>query len=492
MKELLPGLPPYEGGCVSPEIYNAGQGLHARPNDERPIRRETKRSKAEFLYELELITRFGVKVDRLTEDGENLRLEISNGEDRYRVERTADELFVETLTHRPMDRPTLARLVTDTTREAFFAYLDRLKALGYESVWQNRIDQNECCQLAGSGRLLYACFNGATGQARFIDDPVSERVDTFGSPAPEHPVKTQICQFSLYYDYNMHKRGLGIDCGMLYIVRLPDRSLFLVDGGEMEQATEAAMPELLRVMREMAGAGPGEKIRVAAWFCTHGHDDHMDVFTKFLRLYHDQMELERVIFNFAAYQRFVLMSQVFPMLERLTAYYPNVRYLKAHSGQSFSLAGVRFDVLYTHEDLLMLPGTEDIRDFNETSTVLKLSFEGVSFLLTGDINHCAVERLLANYRPETLHADLVQAAHHLHNDLPELYTAIRPGLVVVPQDIKALPALQPKYRSLLLGVDAEHVLFDEGKTMFFEERNGAIALTHTCPQVGGLYDGSDV
>ena len=45
---------------------------------------------------------------------------------------------------------------------------------------------------------------------------------------------------------------------------------------------------------------------------------------------------------------------------------------------------------------------------------------------------------------------------------------------------------------LLLGVDAEHVLFDEGKTMFFEERNGAIALTHTCPQVGGLYDGSDI
>ena len=40
--------------------------------------------------------------------------------------------------------------------------------------------------------------------------------------------------------YTHLKRGLGIDCGMLYIVRLPDRSLFLVDGGEMEQATEAA------------------------------------------------------------------------------------------------------------------------------------------------------------------------------------------------------------------------------------------------------------
>ena len=30
MTELLPGLPPYEGGCVSLNIYNAGQGLNGR------------------------------------------------------------------------------------------------------------------------------------------------------------------------------------------------------------------------------------------------------------------------------------------------------------------------------------------------------------------------------------------------------------------------------------------------------------------------------
>lgn len=35
----------------------------------------------------------------------------------------------------------------------------------------------------------------------------------------------------------------------------------------------------------------------------------MDVFTKLLRLYHDQMDVERVIFNFAAYQRFELMPR---------------------------------------------------------------------------------------------------------------------------------------------------------------------------------------
>lgn len=492
MTELLPGLPPYEGGCVSLNICNAGQGLHARPNDEQPYCREDRLSCDDFLYELGLITRFGVRVDDMSEENRTLRLALSRGDDRYRVEKMDDKLRVETLTHRPMDKPTLARLVTETTREAFFAYVDRLKAQGYEVIWENAVDSNAYCELSGGGRLLYAYFCGQTGQARFIDDPVSARIDDFGSSAPAHPAKVQICQFSLHYDYAVHKRGVGIDCGMCYIVRLPDRSLFLVDGGEMEQATEEAMPELLRVMREMALVRPSEKIRVAAWFCTHAHDDHMDVFTKLLRLYHDQMDVERVIFNFAAYQRFELMPQVFPLLERLTACYPHARYLKAHSGQSFSLAGVRFDVLSTHEDVLMQPGAESIRDFNETSTVLKLSFEGVSFLLTGDVNRHGAAWLLANYWPETLHAELVQAAHHLHNDLPELYAAMKPDRVVVPQDIKALAALETQYRSLLKGVSAENVYFDEGKTLFFEEQNGAIVLTQTCPSVGGLYDGSDI
>ena len=149
MTELLPGLPPYEGGCVSLNICNAGQGLHARPNDEQPYCREDRLSREDFLYELGLITRFGVRVDDMSEENGTLRLALSRGDDRYRVEKTDDKLRVETLTHRPMDKPTLARLVTETTREAFFAYVDRLKALGYEVIWENAIDANAYCELSG-------------------------------------------------------------------------------------------------------------------------------------------------------------------------------------------------------------------------------------------------------------------------------------------------------------------------------------------------------
>ena len=118
MKELLPGLPPYEGGCVCPEIYNAGQGLHARPNDERPIRRETKRSTAEFLYELALITRFGVKVDRLTEDGETSEDERKQLETLFRAAVKDDQLDVQL---KPFKADDMIALITVDEQNRRFA-----------------------------------------------------------------------------------------------------------------------------------------------------------------------------------------------------------------------------------------------------------------------------------------------------------------------------------------------------------------------------------
>ena len=60
MQELLSGLPAYQGGKMSEKIYNAGQGLHARINDEQPLRLPTKRDKAAFLYELNCLIDWAV------------------------------------------------------------------------------------------------------------------------------------------------------------------------------------------------------------------------------------------------------------------------------------------------------------------------------------------------------------------------------------------------------------------------------------------------
>ena len=95
MQELLSGLPAYQGGKMSEKIYNAGQGLHARINDEQPLRLPTKRDKAAFLYELNCTIPFGLKVENRTEDGEHLTMDITYEQDRYHVEKTEHEIFVD-------------------------------------------------------------------------------------------------------------------------------------------------------------------------------------------------------------------------------------------------------------------------------------------------------------------------------------------------------------------------------------------------------------
>ena len=85
---------------------------------------------------------------------------------------------------------------------------------------------------------------------------------------------------------------------MLYVLRLRDNSVIIIDGGEIEQATEEACDEFMRRLEDLTNTEKGGKIRVAAWICTHNHDDHMDVFTKLLKREKDILCVERVMFNF--------------------------------------------------------------------------------------------------------------------------------------------------------------------------------------------------
>lgn len=64
--------------------------------------------------------------------------------------------------------------------------------------------------------------------ARFAEDNLSAPIETFGGGEAVPGGTVEVCQFGLYYSYM--RLGRSCDCGMLYIIKLPDNSLFLVDG----------------------------------------------------------------------------------------------------------------------------------------------------------------------------------------------------------------------------------------------------------------------
>jgi len=391
------------------------------------------------------------------------------------------------------DKPTLVRTVTDTTVEAFLSYIKLLKSSGFKLVWRNQIENNLYFELCDDNRIIYTYFMANNGTARFIEDHVSERLDRFGGGEPKPNGFTAICQFGLYYTPDYFVYGVRNDCGMFYIIKLPDNSLFLIDGGQREQATDAAAAEALRVMRELSETPDGQKIRIAAWFCTHAHDDHVDMFGKLLRVYQNQFEVERAIFNLPSQELYSLMPQTYVVLDRLKKYFPYAKYLKPYTGQNFELAGVKFEFLQTHEAGTRTLGTEKIGNFNDTSAILKISFEGVSFIFLGDMSKSGEALLLSNYGEKTLKSTGVQVAHHLIYQLENVYNVISPDIALVPQHemFKTNKHMQ-KYEALCRSVPEQSIYFAGSGTDIFREENGRIVRYMHFPVVGGEFENSEV
>ena len=146
-------------------------------------------------------------------------------------------------------------------------------------------------------------------------------------------------------------------------------------------------------MHDITGTPEGGVIRIAGWFGTHAHDDHMDMFSHLLKLHHDEIRLERMLFNYPDASVYEWSAQGHLMVNRVRKYFPDVKMRKLHIGDRFMLGGVRFTVLQTHEDDTGAHGDENIGGFNDTSTVMKIEIGSGSVLILGDVDHES-ERLL--------------------------------------------------------------------------------------------------
>lgn len=486
-KKTFEGLPRYEGGIPDETVYDAGRGLYEEPADggigRLPMLWDVpylEQRMAPFsLYD-------GFTIEKLREDETGAAYRLTDGIRSYVFEKKGEDGILTPASTNPMPRenPVCVHSVRKTDEAEFEAYLDKLAIAG----WSSRPCGKGVSFEKGDHRL-YAYYLPRTRTARIIEDDISCPLDTFGYEYAGGQ-KVRFIQFALKYGKMIHT--VTADCGMLYLMILPDNSVFFVDGGEKEQATDAAIAELLRILRLYTKTPEGQKIRIAGWFCTHAHDDHMDGFMKLLNRHHDQIELERVIFNFPAMWRFPWVNQRHILCHRIEAFFPDAKYLKIHTGQSFTLAGVRFDCLLTHEDSLTTPEGRASTDFNESSTILRAQFDGTSFLFLGDINKVAAGVLMENHDREELAGSGVQAAHHLINLLPELYAYLSPSTVLCPTSSERATPDDARYVALTDAADKDRIYFASEETLILEAENGRLEITDRFPQVGGAYDGSGI
>ena len=387
------------------------------------------------------------------------------------------------------------QVISGTDETQFSAYLQKLKSAGYRAEFERTADGNRFASYINGSRRVYAYYIPAIGEARIVSEStaVSVSVSDFSYTYEVKPGDvTAIYQYALpLRDATHFSSGNYVDRGMLYVVKLADNKVVLVDGGESVQFTSTQVDGLMSFLREITGAGSNGKVTIAAWYLTHAHQDHIQGFCFLAKKYSSHLTLERVFYNIPSVHSpnsttaNVGTNMVYKLLRYIRKYFGSgVEFLKLHTGQEIRLANVTFEVLYTHEDLVH-PETGETRsadNYNEASSVMKITFDGQSILLLGDVDTKGASTLMRLWSESTLKVSVLQVAHHVLNVLTDLYHLIKAPILFVPQSLHRINehSSAPKtFAAVQQYADPNMIFFQNEKTVGLAVVDGAFKVIYT-------------
>lgn len=385
-------------------------------------------------------------------------------------------------------------LITETNEAEYYAYLEACRDHGFRIIFENETSAIRAAELTNGLVRIYVYIIKAAGEVRIVEERVGVSVADFGYVSEEKKT-AEIVQYALYYDENNDVTDRTVNCGMLYIVKLADNSLFVMDGGHRYQCTEEAVDGIWNFMKKITGE---EKPRIAAWYITHAHGDHMAALDRLLRKYPDSFKIERYMANFPSYQTRPggYDPDIFVLKEAMREYCTDVKFLKLQTGMKFTLANTEFEVLYTHEDGVNAedPTKFYMRDFNCTSTILRMTTDGGSVMWLGDTN-VELERLMAKITtPELWKADVVQVAHHCFNYLTTLYAWVDADYAMLPNSYFGAHTKEntPKLADILSHLASPENIWYEEQTTAFSFIDGKYTVLYTEDLIGDKWDGVDL
>lgn len=398
--------------------------------------------------------------------------------------------------------------ITDTTAEEFRAYCSTLGTCGYIKTFENEMDGNLYAaytdENGGRWYIYYLTADGKTGTARVIKDSAAS---------------TPLDEFCYFLDGNgkgeFYTFNLNTGADDTYLIRLCDNKWIVVDGGTT--GFNGIDPErkfadaLCDFMRERSGLCDGEKLVIAAWYHTHAHRDHFLAFGAMIEKHHDGIVLERIIANVPD-PDVITHNTNYPnfreCMSTLQRYFPDVMYLKAHTGMKIQLADVHITVLYTQEDHIdfwmankdefyakwrnyhSMSGEEPdyeycrqsykVYDINNSSLNAIFELGGVRILELGD-GFRWFELMEPYYSRERLTTDIIKAAHHFNNEetVPiycELCESGKPMYILIPSNEIRLEKNEKRIMAALR--EGQRVMCGKNNAIdLFEIQNGKISVS---------------
>ena len=211
--------------------------------------------------------------------------------------------------------------------------------------------------------------------------------------------------------------------GMCIVFRLSDGRFIVFDGGHTQSADPDSL-EVTRLHKELVKRAPGGKVVIAAWIFTHMHGDHTTVAWKYESMYGREAEIQRYIYNMPSLEYALSIpgtdlsesyygGMIYP---RMTALFKRYDCVIARTGMVFNIGNATIEVMHTADDYFPTP----LKIFNNSSLVTKVTIEGKSFLLAGDLQEDGQAKCVAQ-NGNLLNVNYIQATHHGYNMLMRFY-----------------------------------------------------------------------
>ncbi len=302
--------------------------------------------------------------------------------------------------------------ITETDKDSYRAYLNKLAGNGYTLYAENQIGKNLFAQYLGEKSAVYAYYVDNEDSVRLI---FSQRENFTAYPLSASPYEkvadSRLAFMNMNYETQAaHDNGLGM------IFTLEDGSFFIVDGGYAEE-TDGLYAYLKENNRRSDG-----KIVISAWMITHFHGDHYGNLEAFVNRYASEVEVRYLITQNVSDNGPWTSSQPYTQaLQNALNKFSGCQLLVPFSGQKMVFANAEIEFLYTPE--LLYPERSD--DGNNTSLVSRVTIQGQTFLITGDVN-TPVLSILQRMYGKLLQSDFVQAPHHGLNGSINFYLTVNP------------------------------------------------------------------
>lgn len=214
----------------------------------------------------------------------------------------------------------------------------------------------------------------------------------------------------------------GNSVGTGYVITLEDGRFIIIDGGSMTDKgnAQALLDILTDLYKKVWKREPSKQqpIVIAAWYITHSHSDHINVFWDFTKEGRgDYVRLEHLIANTPTSSMLYNTGEANETLRRemtkIHGYYgQSFTFIKVQTGQTLYFANVGLEVLYTPGDL----APHNTVAFNDSSVIIRLHFkptdgDEVTLMSMGDCFKYAARWLCSMYG-NALQSDMATLAHH--------------------------------------------------------------------------------